>query len=417
MKAIDFSLADFYDTDNPNVLAPPTDFDEWVKDPLVQRGLAFFEQPFTAAAAPRTTIIDPQTGKERSMINLTSYNYLGLLHHPEVKQAVIDGVMKYGCGAAGAPKLSGTFVEHHLLCEEMARFKHAGGCMVFSAGVMGNIGGISGLMRKGDVIVMDALAHQSAIDGAKLANCKIELFKHNDANHLADLLKKHDGKRRLIYIEGVYSMDGDLCDLPAIADVSARTGVPMYVDEAHSTLMFGENGRGVGEHFDLEDSIGVSYGTYSKAFGNVGGYICAAAETINYIKCYATTYLFSCSPPPAVVCGIRKSLEVATRDNSLREKLWANTKYFKDRLLGMNLNLGDTQSQVLPIIVGLGREELFRMADALQRKGLFLQPVDYPAVDPGSTRFRISMSAAYDQPMMDEALNIIEDVIVKRKYD
>ena len=177
--------------------------------------------------------------------------------------------------------------------------------------------------------------------------------------------------------------------------------------------MFGPNGKGVAEHFGLEDKMGVSFGTFSKSFGVVGGFVCSNARLIRYMKCYSSPFHFSCAPSPVMVGALLKSLEVATRDSSLRDKLWENTAYLKKNLLDLKLDLGKTESQVIPIIIGSSGEKLFQMATEIQKRGLFLQPVDFPAVPAHSRRFRISVSSQLTKEEMDKACNIIEDVIVK----
>jgi glycine C-acetyltransferase len=208
-------------------------------------------------------------------------------------------------------------------------------------------------------------------------------------------------------------MDGDICKLPAIVEVCEQYKAPIYIDEAHSSLMFGKNGSGIAEHFDLEDKIGVSYGTLSKSFGAVGGFVAANASLVRYMRGYASAWNFSCAPSPIIVAGLLKALEVATRDSSLRDQLWSNTKYFKDRLSGMGLNLGYSESQVIPIIIGSSGELLFKFTAEMQTRGLFLQPIDYPAVPAHARRFRISMSSQLTKEDLDQALNIIEDVVAK----
>jgi glycine C-acetyltransferase len=208
-------------------------------------------------------------------------------------------------------------------------------------------------------------------------------------------------------------MDGDLPKLKQIVEICEHYHAAIYIDEAHSTLVFGKNGRGVREHFGVEDKIGMVFGTLSKALGGVGGYVCAKAPIIRYLKCYSSPFQFSCALPPAIVAGLQKALEVATRDSSLRDKLWENVAYFRKQLLGMGLNLGDSVSQVFPIIIGPSGEKLFTMAHGIQKRGLFLQPVDFPAVPANARRFRLSVSASLTKQDIDEACNIIEDVIAK----
>jgi glycine C-acetyltransferase len=412
--ALKFSLADFFYNDSKSVLDPPSDFEKWMAEPSIQVGYSFYEQKLLAAPRTSTEILSNVDGQRRRVINLMSYNYLGLSTHPEVIEAAIEGLKKYGLSASGAPLLSGTYDLHVEFARRLAEFKGKEDCILYSSGLGGNVGAIQGLMRKGDVLIMDEKCHKSLVDGGTLAGAKMFFFKHNDAQHLDELLSKNAGKRTLVVVEGVYSMDGDLAKLPEVVAVCERyPNISIYIDEAHSSLMFGKNGKGVAEHFDLEDKVGISFGTLSKSFGGVGGFICSNKSIIRYLKGYSSPYNFSCSPSPVVIAGLMKALEVATRDSSLRDKLWENTKYFKEKLDVMQLNLGDTESQVIPIIIGASGEMLYEMAASMQTKGLFLQPVDFPAVPAESRRFRISMSAQLTKEEMDEALNIIEDVIAK----
>lgn len=412
-----FSLADFFFNDNLNVLEPPTDFEEWMSDPRIQAGFSFFEQQLLTAPRAATEILSNLDGQQRRVINLTSYNYLGLSTHPEVIEAAVQSIHRYGLGASGAPLLSGTFDLHVKLSRKLAEFKQKEDCIVFSSGLGGNLGALQGILRKGDVLIMDEKCHKSLVDGGTLSGARMWFFEHNNIEHLQQLLEKNRDKRILVAIEGVYSMDGDLVKLPEVVEVCENyPNVQIYIDEAHSTLMFGENGRGVAEHFGLEDKMGLTFGTLSKSFGGVGGFVCSNARIIRYLKGYASPFNFSCAPSPPVVAGMIKSLEVATRDSSLRDKLWENTAYFKQNLKDLKLDLGGTESQVIPIIIGSSGELLFEMAAAVQKRGLFLQPVDFPAVPAHTRRFRISVSTQLSKQDIDDACNIIEDEIAGRLH-
>ena len=410
---LDFSLADFFYNDSPSVLSPPGDFEEWINDPRVQSSFRFFEQQFLRAPRTASEVFSGVDGERREVINLTSYNYLGLSTHPEVLQAAKETLEKYGLGASGAPLLSGTFDLHVDFAKRLADFKQQEDCLLYSSGLGGNIGALQGILRKGDYLVLDEKSHKSLVDGGTLSGAKMLFFDHNDMSSLQMQLEKAKGKRILVAVEGVYSMDGDLVKLPEVVELCDAFDASIYLDEAHSTLMFGKHGRGVAEHFDLEEKVGISFGTLSKAFGGVGGFICSNERIIRYLKGYSSPWNFSCAPSPPIVGGLIKALEVATRDNSLREQLWSNVKYLTDNLRGLGLDLGDTESQVIPIIIGSSGELLMRLAAEIQRRGLFLQPVDFPAVPAHARRFRVSASSQLTKDQMDRSLTIIEDVIVK----
>ena len=410
---LNYSLADFYYNDSPDVMKPPDDFEEWINHPAVQQSYKFFEQQLLKAPSAESRIYSDVDGKERNIINLTSYNYLGLSTHPEVLQAVKEAVDTYGMGASGAPLLSGTFDLHVEFAKRLAELKQKEDCLLFSSGFGGNLGAIQGVLRKGDFLILDEKCHKSLVDGGTLSQAKMLFFDHNNMSSLEQMLEKTKGKRVLVAVEGVYSMDGDLVKLPEVVELTEEYGAGIYIDEAHSTLMFGERGSGVAEHFGLEDRVGISFGTLSKSFGGVGGFVCSKAPLIRYMKGYASPWNFSCAISPPIVAGLMKALEIATRDSTLKDKLWENVHYLTKELKKMELDLGGTESQVIPIIIGSSGEKLMRFAAEIQKRGLFLQPVDFPAVPAHARRFRISVSSQFTKEMMDEALNIIRDVIVK----
>jgi len=408
-----YSLADFHYNNNPDVLAPPADFEAWINHPKVQQAFSFTGQQLLKAPAAQTEILSNIDGKRRPMINMTSYNYLGLSTHPEVIQAAQEAAAKYGMSSSGAPLVSGTLDIHVQLTKMIAKLKQKEDALIFSSGYGGNVGALQAIMRKGDFIIFDEKSHKSLIDGGVLSGAKMLFFDHNNMQSLEQMLEKAKGKRTLIVAEGVYSMDGDICDLPGIVKLSEAYNAPIYLDEAHSSLMFGEHGGGIGEHFGLEDKIGINYGTMSKSFGGVGGFIATKASLARYMKGYASSWNFSCAPSPPVTAAMIKSVEVATRDSSLRNAMWANTRYMKENLQAMGADIGDSNSQVIPLIIGPSGEKLFSYTAELQLRGLFLQPIDYPAVPAHARRFRISVSSQFTKAMMDTALNDIEDVIIK----
>lgn len=413
-NALDYCLADFTYNDNPDILEPPLDFEEWISNPRVKHSYQFFSQQMLRAPTVETEILSNIDHKKHTVINMTSYNYLGLANHPEVIAAARDAVDKYGLSASGSPALSGTFDIYVQLAERLAEFEQKTGCILYSSGLGGNMGTIQALLNKDDVFILDEKSHMSLVNGGILSGAKMLFFAHNDIDSLESMLEKaKKAKRVLVAIEGVYSMDGDLADLPNISALCKQYNAPIYMDEAHSSLIFGEHGRGVAEHFGLMDEVGITFGTLSKAFGGVGGFVCSNSRIIQYIRGYSTTWSFSCAPSPVIIAGLLKTLEIATRDRSRRDALWRNTTYLKENLTKLGLDIGETESQVIPIIVGSSGEQLFRLAEEIQKRGLYLQPVDYPAVPETARRFRISVSSEFTQEQMDRSLNIIEDVIVK----
>jgi glycine C-acetyltransferase len=308
--------------------------------------------------------------------------------------------------------LSGMTDLHRRLEARLSEFLGREAAMLFNSGFGGAMGSLAGCLRRGDVAVIDSKAHFSLIAGVTLSQAKLQNFAHNDPGSLDDVLTRERGKRRLVVVEGVYSMDGDMANLPALVEVAERHRVGILIDEAHSILTCGPHGRGVLEHFGLSGWAGLQYGTFSKAFAGVGGFVSGRRETIDYLRLYSTPYGFSCALPPAVVAGLLAGLEVAARDHALRERLWANADYFRAQLRALGLNTGESTTYVVPIIIGEDRPLLYELGHLMRERGLFLAPVDYPSVPHDQVRFRASVTAAHTREDLDEALNIIEDTVV-----
>lgn len=410
LDASQFSLADFYLGDSDDPLVPPEDFNRWRRE--TRWAASLYERSLLAGPVPRTEVaVD---GERRAVINLSSYNYLGLAMHPETIAAAQDALAHYGTGACGSPQLSGMTDLHRRLESELCAFLGRASTMLFNSGFGGAVGSLAGLLRKGDVAVLDSRSHLSLIDGAKLSRAQLRTFSHNDPDSLDQVLALGAGRRQLVVVEGIYSMDGDLADLPALLDVAERHGVGMFVDEAHSILACGTNGRGVVEHFGVEDRVALQYGTFSKAFAGIGGFVSGQRETVDYLRLYANPYGFSCALPPPVVAATLAGLRVATRDDALRRRLWDNVAYFRAGLIGLGVDTGESTTQVVPIIIGADRPLLYELGHAMLARGLFLAPVDYPSVPEDRVRFRASVTAVHTRADLDEALSIIEDTVVRR---
>lgn len=405
-----YSLADFYFTDTENPLVPPPEFGDWHK--AGSWAFALFEPEMQGAVSPVMKI--HRAGKSRTVVNLSSYNYLGLAANPEVIEAGKKALSKYGTGACGSPMLSGMTDLHRELEHALAQFTGHEDVMLFNSGFGGGLGTLTGVLRSGDLAILDAKCHLCLIDGVKLAKAKLQFFSHNDMASLEELLVKSEGRRRLIVIEGVYSMDGDTAKLPDIIALANRHNVGVMIDEAHSILALGEHGRGCLEHYGLPPSaVGLQYATFSKSFAHTGSFVGGKRELIRYLRHYVNGYAFSCALPPVVVGGVLKALEIGTRDNSLREKLWANVRHFREGAESLGLNLGDSDSQVFPIIIGSDRQMLYEQCIAMNDAGLFLAPVDYPSVSEDSLRYRVAITAAHETVDLDRALQILEDTLVK----
>jgi glycine C-acetyltransferase len=408
----DYDYTNFYfgaGTDPFTILEP---FGEWWKDAEFTGGYYLYGLPMGTAPATRVEIGDTKTRETlRGLINFASYNYLGLSYRPEVIEAICDTVRKYGAGASGSPVLSGTMDLHKRLARDLATFKGKEGALIFPTGYSANVGLISGLMRPGDLIVADKLAHASIVDGMILSKATSRFFKHNSAADLDRKLRGFNGKK-LVVVEGVYSMDGDVADLPAIVDVCRQHGARLLIDEAHSTFVYGPNGRGVAEHFGLDDEVDIHLGTFSKSLGGLGGFVAGSAELIYYLRGFARSRVFSCALPPGVVAGLLKALEIAGNEPELRDRLWDNARYMHALLREAGVDVGDSTSQVISIMI---RDDagIFQIAEDLLHAGVYINPIRFPAVGKHKSRFRMSISASHTRAELKEGAEIIVSILQK----
>lgn len=401
------SLSNFLAGESSDPLEAPPSFTSWVRESAWAREL--YEPALLGTADARTTIT--YDGKPLSVINLCSYNYLGLANHPEVIAAAHGALKTHGLGACGAPMLSGMTDLHRELERRVAKFLGREDAMLFNSGFGGALGTISGFLRKSDVAILDNRSHLSLRDGAILSRCRTEKFEHNDPVSLDTALSRQRNRRQLVVVEGIYSMDGDFGNLDELINVADSHGASVFVDEAHSMLACGENGRGASEKFGVEDRIPLIYGTFSKAFAALGGFVAGSKETLEYLRFYAHPYVYSCALPPVVVAGILKALEIGSRQSELRTQLWENADYFHAQLRGLGIDTGRSTTYIMPIVIG-ERERMYRFGHELRRRGLWVAPVDYPAVPLNRVCFRACVTAKHTRADLDEALNILEDTLV-----
>jgi 8-amino-7-oxononanoate synthase len=400
------SLSNFLAQETSDPLEPPPAFAHWMRQATF--AVELYEPELLASADARTTI--DYNGRPRSVINLCSYNYLGLANHPEVIAAAHEALKTHGLGACGSPMLSGMTDLHRELERQVAKFLGREDAMLFNSGFGGALGTISGLLRKTDVAILDNRSHLSLRDGATLSRCRADKFEHNDPASLDKALARKQARRQLVVMEGIYSMDGDFGNLPALLDVAESHGASVFVDEAHSMLACGEHGRGAAEKFGVEDRIPLVYGTFSKAFGALGGFVAGPKETLRYLRFYAHPYVYSCALPPVVVAAILKALEIGRREPELRTKLWENADYFHAQLRNIGIDSGKSTTYIMPLVIG-DRERMYRLGHELRRRGLWVAPVDYPAVPQNKICFRACVTAKHTRADLDEALNILDDTL------
>jgi 8-amino-7-oxononanoate synthase len=329
----------------------------------------------------------------RPVIMLGSNNYLGLTSHPLVKERAAAAAMKYGSGCAGSRFLNGTLDIHVELEEKLAAFVRKEAALVFSTGFQTNLGAISTLAGKDDVIYIDKADHASIIDGCRLSFAKVRKFNHLDLGHLEQLLAAEgDAPGKLVVVDGVFSMEGDIFPVDRLVELAPKYGLKVMVDDAHGLGVLGESGRGTAIHFGVNDRVDLVMGTFSKSLASVGGFLAGPAEVINWVKHKARPLIFSAAPPPASVAAVTAALEVIENEPERLQRLWDNTRALMEGLRGMGYDLGETATPIIPVIVG---EDMlaFKMVVRLQELGVFANPVISPATPPGRALIRNSLMA------------------------
>ena len=362
-------------------------------------GLYLYFRTISSAQDP-VVVID---GKP--VVMLGSNNYLGLTNHPEVKKAAADAVALYGTGCAGSRFLNGTLDIHVKLEERLAEFMHKPAALTFSTGFQVNLGVISCLVERGDIVYLDKLDHACIIDGARLGFGAVVKFNHNDMDDLQRRLAVHDSRKAaLIVVDGVFSMEGDIADLPKIVEIARAHGCRVMVDDAHGIGVLGEHGRGTAEHFGLEDDVDLIMGTFSKSLASVGGFIAGNERVINWIKHRARSLIFSAAPPPASVAAVLKAVEIIEREPERRAQLWENTRFMASGFRSLGFDTGSSASPVIPVLAGDDRLA-FVMAKRLQEEGVFVNPIVSPATPPGRALLRTSYMATHRREHLERALD------------
>ncbi len=405
----DYDYSNFYYSSSDDLFEIFGPYDAWWYGSARANGYYLFSQPMSTRPGPRIDLEEQLNHEQLSLLNLASYNYLGLSYHPEVIAAAKAALDHYGLGAAGSPILSGTMDLHLTLEKELAAFKQKEAVMVFPTGYSTNVGLISALMRPGDWVIMDQNVHASIVDGAILSKAQVRFFRHNRPDDL-DKKLRGTGGRRLVIVEGVYSMDGDTARLPELVNIAKKAGARVMIDEAHSSFVYGAHGRGVAEHFDLEDEIDIHVGTFSKALGGQGGFVAGSQGLYNYLMGFARSRVFSCALAPAVTAGVLEALRVAQREPELRATLWANVAHFRGLMSAAGVDVGESTSQIVPIMIRNDRK-ILGIARKLQRAGLYLQPIIYPAVAKHRSRFRVSISSTHTTEQLNQAAAILVDTL------
>lgn len=344
----------------------------------------------------------------RRLVMLGSNNYLGLTQHPEVKEAAIRAIEQYGSGCTGSRLMNGTLDLHVELERRLARFVDKQAALCFATGFQTNLGAIAALVGRRDTVVLDRSVHASIIDGCRLALGEVARFKHNDMADLERVLQGIDPKRGiLVVVDGTYSMEGDVANVPELVRLKKKYNARLMIDEAHSVGVFGEGGRGIAEHFGLLHEVDVYTATFSKSFASIGGFVAADADVIYWIRHMARAMLFSAALPPASVAAAMASLEIIENEPERRVQLWNNTNFLLDGLKELGFTTGKSESPVIPLIVG----EEMRLAyfwRGLYDGGVFTNAAVSPAVEPDRALIRLSLMATHTIDHLTYALDVME---------
>jgi glycine C-acetyltransferase len=346
----------------------------------------------------------------RSVVNLSSNNYLGLTTHPRLRAAALDATAKYGVGSGSVRTIAGTMDLHVELEERLAAFKHTEATVVFQSGFTANAGTVSTILTKDDVVVSDELNHASIIDGCRLSRAEIRVFPHKDVDAARRVL--HDirrERRTLLITDGVFSMDGDLSPLPGLCALAEEFGCIMMVDDAHASGVFGRNGRGTIDHFNVHGRVDIQVGTLSKAIGALGGYVAGTRALIDVLRHRARPFLFSTSHPPAVAATCLAAIDVLLEEPQLLEQLWDNTRFFQAGLRATGFDTGASEGPITPVIVGDAAVAM-KLSDRLFDEGVFAQGIAFPTVPRGRARVRTIVTATHTRDELQFALDVFARV-------
>lgn len=374
-----------------------------VRESAKEVGLYPYFLPVTGEQAHTVDI----NGKETVMLG--SNNYLGMTEHPDVKDAAIKAIEKYGVGCTGSRYLNGTLDIHLNMEDLLAEFMGNESALMFSSGYHTNVGTLYSLASREDTILSDAYNHASIVDGCRLSQAEIVVYKHNDPESLRESISSLPEERGALCItDGVFSMEGDIANLPPLKKICQEEDVFLMVDDAHSIGVMGKNGRGTASHYGID--VDLTMGTFSKSLASQGGFISGDHDVIDDIKHSARSLIFSAAPPPANVATAKKSLEIFMEDDSYRQKLWKNASYLKKGLKDIGFDIGHTDSPIIPVIIGLDATTMGYWHELLER-GIYTNPVIYPATPRDRCLLRNSVMATHTTDDLNQALDAYEEVL------
>jgi glycine C-acetyltransferase len=350
------------------------------------------------------------TFDHRQVVNLSSNNYLGLTTHPLLRERALDATRTLGVGSGSVRSIAGTMDIHMELERRLADFKKTEAVVVFQSGFAANAGTVAAVLSKDDVVISDELNHASIIDGCRLSRAAIKVFPHKDAPAARKIVSElPTTQRKLLITDGVFSMDGDLGALPELCDIAEECGCIMMVDDAHASGVFGRNGRGTIDHFAMHGRVDIQVGTLSKAIGALGGYVAGSRALIDFLYHRARPFLFSTSHPPAVAASCIAALDVLEQEPQIIERLWDNTRFFKNGLQTLGFNTGLSESPITPVIVGEGALAM-KLSDRLFHEGVFAQGIAFPTVARDKARVRTIVTATHTREELQFALDVFAKV-------
>ncbi|GAB4464522.1 MAG: pyridoxal phosphate-dependent aminotransferase family protein [Anaerolineales bacterium] len=369
---------------------------------LQENGLYFYNQPVTEILPGMKVRVN---GREMGMY--ASYSYLGLINHPRINEAAKKAVDKYGTGTNGVRTLAGTLAIHNELEETIAHFKHAEAAITYSSGYATNLTVVSTLMGRGDYVFSDKLNHASIVDGCLMSGAEFRRFRHNDMEHLEGLLRNAPPEvAKLVIADSVFSMDGDIIDLPKMVELCKKYNAWLMIDEAHSVGVLGKRGTGIEEHFDMYGAIDIKMGTLSKTIPSVGGYVAASKDIITYLRHASRAYIFSAALPPAQAAAANEAFKVILDEPWRIERLNQNTKQFIGGLKSMGFDTMLTETAIVPVLCG-DDNTAFAMTRECQHNDVFVLPVVSPAVPEGLARLRATVTAAHEPSEIERAMEVI----------
>ena len=350
------------------------------------------------------------TFDRRSVVNLSSNNYLGLTTHPRLREAARAAIGRYGVGSGSVRSIAGTMAIHMELEQRLAEFKQVEAVVVFQSGFAANAGTVSAVLTKDDVVISDALNHASIIDGCRLSRAAIKVFPHKDVDAARQIIRDLPaGQRKLLITDGVFSMDGDLGPLAGLCELAEETGCIMMVDDAHASGVFGENGRGTVDHFGVHGRVDIQVCTLSKAIGVLGGYVAGNRNLIEFLYHRARPFLFSTSHPPAVAAACIAALDVLMEEPQIIDRLWENTRFFKAGLERLGFDTGLSESPITPVIAGDSAKAM-KLSDRLFEEGVFAQGIAFPTVARDKARVRTIVTATHTTKDLQFGLDTFEKV-------